>query len=451
VAAIISGLVIAIIVLVSVFGSHSNSNNVSNSNLQGSANNARSVVNVLCDDGSGGSGTIFTEDGLILTNNHVITNAAFCLVTLPDPATGHAEYIYHAQPLVVPYLSTQYDIAVLSIDSSYTDSDGKTWGDYPTSFPKFTVPDSCGSSTSPQLGDSIRVYGYPVTSGGYNLTVTDGIVSSFTDDSKILTSAKIDNGNSGGLAVDQSSGCFIGIPSAVESGNYQNLGVIIPKSIIKDFLDQISAQSSTLVPPETKDQLCQNDYGINSVWSGRVGRNDQPTCVCRLGYTWNLSGSACATKVSLDQICQDNYGVGSYSYPGNGRGLCGCQSGYTWNSNHTSCVIQESNDQICRDNYGPISVWTGRINSNGSLICGCPTGYTWSADNTACVIDTSRYCNGVRYNACPIGESFFCPPYGVASCYYPDQFTCNGKYFTPCPGGQRFACPAYGDAYCSIY
>ena len=158
---------------------------------------------------------------------------------MPNPTTGAPVSIYESKPVIVPTLSREYDIAMLEIDGSYTDSDGTTWGDYPTIFPAFNPPD-CGNQQS-QLGDSIKIYGYPVTSGGYNLTVTEGIISSFSDDGDILTSAKIDSGNSGGLAIDK-NGCFIGIPSAVISGDYQNLGVIIPPNIIEKFLNDAQNQ-----------------------------------------------------------------------------------------------------------------------------------------------------------------------------------------------------------------
>lgn len=220
--------------------------NVQNQKLQSQQDEAsrqqkdsQSVVNIVCDDGSGGSGTILSDDGIVLTNNHVIANAKNCMVTLPDPATGEPVSIYESKPFIVPDLSDKYDIAMLEIDGSYTDSDGKTWGDYPTTFPALNPPD-CSNETS-QLGDSIKIYGYPVTSGGYNLTITEGIISSFSDDGNILTSAKIDSGNSGGLAVDQ-KGCFVGIPSAVIKGKYQNLGVIIPGSVIKQFMEDVKSQ-----------------------------------------------------------------------------------------------------------------------------------------------------------------------------------------------------------------
>ena len=71
-------------------------------------------------------------------------------------------------------------------------------------------------------------------SGGLSLTITDGIISSFPGDGIILTSAKIDEGNSGGLAVD-SDGCIVGIPSSVMLGEYENMGAIISKKLVEKF------------------------------------------------------------------------------------------------------------------------------------------------------------------------------------------------------------------------
>lgn len=199
--------------------------------------NLKAVVNIACDNDQGGSGTIVSKEGLVLTNHHVVNNASLCLISLPDTTTGEPIAIYQSKPVVVPGLSEGYDIAMLNINSSYTDEDGKTWGSYPTDFPSYTKPDNCDKTTS-KLGDPLKIYGYPVTSGGANLTVTDGIISSFSDDGNILTSAKIDSGNSGGFAVDF-EGCFIGIPSAVVEGNYQNLGVIISGTNIQNFVDEV--------------------------------------------------------------------------------------------------------------------------------------------------------------------------------------------------------------------
>ena len=223
---------------------------------------------------------------------------------------------YDAAPVITPGLSEQYDIATLKIDGPYTDASGTTYGTYPTTFTAFVLPSTCNTSTQSQLNDDVRIYGYPVTSGGNNLTVTDGVISSFSDDGSILTSAKVDSGNSGGLAVDQ-NGCWLGIPSAVVSGNYQNLGVIIPGSVVaENFLTgvpakyepiAVSSSTNTLSPStaansqETNDQKCQDDYGTFSEWSGSLDSNGRPSCSCQTGYSWDGSGNACATQLSLQQ------------------------------------------------------------------------------------------------------------------------------------------------------
>ena len=199
-----------------------------------------SVVNVLCDNESGGSGTMISSEGYVVTNNHVITGSEACLITIPNTSSGAPEEIYIAEPIIIPSLSEQYDIAMLKIDMVYEDSDGKVWGEYPKSFVAYERPEVC-NGYEPKLEDRVRIFGYPVASGGLNLTITDGIISSFSEYGEILTSAKIDSGNSGGLAVNK-DGCMLGIPSAVLTGEYTNLGVIIPNGTILEFLDKIPAE-----------------------------------------------------------------------------------------------------------------------------------------------------------------------------------------------------------------
>lgn len=55
----------------------------------------------------------------------------------------------------------------------------------------------------------------------------------------ILTSANIDSGNSGGLAIGR-GGCFMGIPYAVSEGESSNLGAIIPSGDVYEFLERAS-------------------------------------------------------------------------------------------------------------------------------------------------------------------------------------------------------------------
>ncbi len=347
----------------------------------------KSVVNIWCDNEGGGSGTLFTNDGLILTNNHVIEGSTYCLITIPNPETGKTEEIYKALPTITPVLSKKYDVATLKISDIFIDEEGEAWGTFPLNLSPFVLPKTCDTNKASKLGDSVRIYGYPVTSGGFNLTITDGIISSFTDEGEILTSAQIDSGNSGGLAIDQ-DGCWLGIPSAVVSGDYQNLGVIIPGSVVEYFIetapaklnpiaDNIDYTKESIYSPEEEDDdsVCQRGFGKYSEWSGEYNDEGNPTCTCQTGYSWDASGDYCALGTSLLKECRDKYGYGSYSTTENGKAVCDCSSGYVWNLAQTACVVEQepvlSNDQICANDY---------VNSHWSETndgCDCNTGYYW--------------------------------------------------------------------------
>jgi len=210
---------------------------------------AASVVNIICSDGtedglSGGSGTIMNSDGLILTNSHIIPQddneeplIKYCLVTLPDEK-GQAKEIYYGEPIVIPYLSNQYDLAFVEIQGVYTDDDGVKHGKYPNYFQGFL--DNICENDNVALGEPVRVFGYPtISGGGYYLTVTDGVVSSLPNDGTIVTSAKIDHGNSGGIAVD-GNGCFIGVPSMARRGTIESLGIIISNEVVMEFMTKLN-------------------------------------------------------------------------------------------------------------------------------------------------------------------------------------------------------------------
>ncbi|MFH1535056.1 MAG: trypsin-like peptidase domain-containing protein [Patescibacteria group bacterium] len=210
------------------------------------------VVNIECEDITDyeytywGSGTILTEDGVVITNSHIIPQTEDellvpeygCFVTLPDPNTGAPMEIYYADPVVISGLSDDYDLAVLEIYDVYVDAEGNKYGEYPKVFPVFDDTDWCEDEYV-KLGEQLKIFGYPASSGNNSLTITEGIVSNFPDDvNTILTSAKVDSGNSGGLAVDE-NGCMLGIPSAVSIGEYENLGIIITSEAVYEFLDEL--------------------------------------------------------------------------------------------------------------------------------------------------------------------------------------------------------------------
>ena len=49
----------------------------------------------------------------------------------------------------------------------------------------------------------------------------------------------------------------------------------------------------TTTPTKTNDQVCMEDYGVNSVWSNTLNDTGGPICDCKAGYQWNESGTQC--------------------------------------------------------------------------------------------------------------------------------------------------------------
>lgn len=158
----------------------------------------------------GGSGIVVEPNGLILTNAHVVQADESCAISSVGVAvTGSVdsppELQFRAEILVVDEV---LDLAVLRIAEPF---DGEP------SIPDLFVTAPLGDSDSVELGDEIRILGYPII-GGDTITSTSGTVSGFTSQvgigsrAIIKTDAAISAGNSGGMAVD-SEGRVIGVSS----------------------------------------------------------------------------------------------------------------------------------------------------------------------------------------------------------------------------------------------
>ena len=81
-------------------------------------------------------------------------------------------------------------------------------------------------STPPRIGDSVVILGYPAIGSDSGVTATEGIVSGI-EANDYVTSAKVEHGNSGGLAVDEKNDCYIGIPTYAVSGEIESLARIL--------------------------------------------------------------------------------------------------------------------------------------------------------------------------------------------------------------------------------
>jgi serine protease Do len=168
-----------------------------------------------------GSGVIVSQDGYILTNNHVIDNATTINVELSDRRVVEGKLI-GADPAS--------DLAVVKIDSK----------DLPV------LP--IGDSNAMRVGDVVLAVGNPL---GIGQTVTMGILSakgrstglgdgSYED--FLQTDAPINHGNSGGALVN-TTGELIGINSQIMSPSGGNIGIgfAVPSNMAKNVMDQLVA------------------------------------------------------------------------------------------------------------------------------------------------------------------------------------------------------------------
>jgi Do/DeqQ family serine protease len=165
-----------------------------------------------------GSGVIISEDGYIVTNNHVIKDATELEVTLNNKKTYKANLIG---------TDAKMDIALLKIDSE-------------DKLPYSTFADS----DQVKVGEWVLAVGNP-----YNLnsTVTAGIVSAKARNldtngiqSFIQTDAAVNPGNSGGALVN-TRGELIGINTMISSptGSYAGYSFAIPSNITRKIIEDI--------------------------------------------------------------------------------------------------------------------------------------------------------------------------------------------------------------------
>jgi 2-alkenal reductase len=180
-----------------------------------------------------GSGVFISDQGYILTNNHVIQGAQNITITLADGTS---------QPITVVGSDQYSDIAVL-----------KTSG-------KIPAVATLGNSDLLKPGETVIAIGSPL--GDFKNTVTVGVVSAlnrsidtgngYTIDGLIQTDAAINQGNSGGPLVDL-AGEVIGINSYLiqSSGSgsvVEGLGFSIPVNTAKAVAEQL-IQNGSLIRP----------------------------------------------------------------------------------------------------------------------------------------------------------------------------------------------------------
>lgn len=207
------------------------------------------VVKIVCASNESisslqlGSGTLYKTDDpskpyVVWTNQHVVATddgsvSQCALAIYPNLARSDQYVLFNTTGY--QYFNDSLDFAVLTPTVSTSDNAGSVGDLSKYSIDLSTIKICSGV----QVGDQLIVLGYPGV-GGSTLTVTEGIVSGFEYDfgvRYIKTSAKIDHGNSGGLAL-LSSGCLLGIPTAASQGELESIGLILDLASVKRTIGQ---------------------------------------------------------------------------------------------------------------------------------------------------------------------------------------------------------------------
>ena len=227
------------------------------------ASTVNSVVSINCsavstnifgqqtESASSGSGFIYTADGYIVTNQHVVANASSINVTLYNGDT---------YPATLVGSDSDYDVAVLKIDAK--------------DLPAVTL----GSSTDVNVGDTVLAIGNPL--GELTFSMSQGIVSCVnrainvegTPFNMIQVDASINPGNSGGPLMNL-YGEVVGIVSAKYS-SYSNttvegIGFAIPisdvQTIITDIMEngQVTDKAYMAIKAGSMTEQMAAQYNIN--------------------------------------------------------------------------------------------------------------------------------------------------------------------------------------------
>lgn len=170
-----------------------------------------------------GSGVIVSDQGLILTNNHVIATADEIEIALSDGRKMSAKVVG---------TDPDTDLALIKVDADH--------------LPAIAF----ASSDKLNVGDVVLAIGNPF---GVGQTVTQGIVSALGRshlginiyENFIQTDASINPGNSGGALID-ADGNLVGINSAIysRSGGSMGIGFAIPATLARQVMEQIVAQGN---------------------------------------------------------------------------------------------------------------------------------------------------------------------------------------------------------------
>ena len=176
-----------------------------------------------------GSGVLVSQDGVVITNHHVIEGMTELKVSLADRREFEAQVLLR---------DPKTDLAVLKLKTNER-------------FPALDL----GNSDDLQVGDLVLAIGNPF---GVGQTVTQGIISALARTQVdaadyqffIQTDAAINPGNSGGALIDM-QGRLVGVNSAIysKSGGSHGIGFAIPANMVRVVMDSARAGGKQVTRP----------------------------------------------------------------------------------------------------------------------------------------------------------------------------------------------------------
>jgi hypothetical protein len=305
----------------------------------------RSTVQVIVPDNdfeifSLGSGTIMNENGLILTNNHVVegdaagglmNDDALAFIAVP-PIDLRGEAVIKYYGYVVRH-NGELDLALVQVAGLVDDPDAPL----PSNLDLQSI--QLGNSDDLMMSDEINMFGYPGV-GGNTPTYTRGTVSGFLDENRdgvyewIKTDAELNHGNSGGLATDE-QGRFIGVPTAGNTDELGKIGLVRTGNLALDFV---------------------NSYFPNAGGPGPIVGN------VRYAEVINRRGEPINPAVQFDSGITDIYAVFDYDQFEDGKTLT-----YIWYTDGQ----ESARDSFAWDAGTSGTSWVSTYDDNG-----LPDGFT---------------------------------------------------------------------------
>lgn len=228
-----------------------------------------------------GSGIIISEDGYILTNNHVISGADKITVYVNSGEDDAEEQTYEA---TLVGSSENNDIAVLKIDA------------------KGLNAAAFGDSDQLEVGELAVAIGNPM--GKVHGSVTAGIISAVEQEltiddvtiNAIQTDAAINPGNSGGALFD-SYGNVIGVVYAKSSSvSIEGIGYAIPVNNIKELVEQMINDPDS-VKDQTKGSQIMLGITIQNITEDMSKQYSMPVGV----YITEVSTMSAAERAGLQK------------------------------------------------------------------------------------------------------------------------------------------------------